>query len=168
MEIFWLFKCLFLFFWLHSIWDLSSLTRIEPAPSALGAWSLNQWTTREVPGWGSFCWARSKRAERLLSSRQKVNLFNLVFIQQSLCGSAEKLSVRLWFQILDFWVKYKQQSVCSVEIVFQQLKFSRIQRQFRAVGDYLPRDSFQCQKKTMNEGFTTEERFLLQATLMNL
>ena len=30
-------------------WDLSSLTSIKPKTSALGVWSLNQWTTREVP-----------------------------------------------------------------------------------------------------------------------
>ena len=32
-----------------SMWDLISLTRDESRPRALGAWSLNQWTTREVP-----------------------------------------------------------------------------------------------------------------------
>ena len=30
-------------------WDLSSLTRIKSKTSALGMWSLNQWTTRELP-----------------------------------------------------------------------------------------------------------------------
>ena len=29
--------------------DLSSRPGIEPAPPALEAWSLNHWTTREVP-----------------------------------------------------------------------------------------------------------------------
>ena len=29
--------------------DLSSQSGIEPVPPALGAWSLNHWTTREVP-----------------------------------------------------------------------------------------------------------------------
>ena len=30
------------------MWDLSSPTRMEPAPPALEAWSLNHWTAREV------------------------------------------------------------------------------------------------------------------------
>ena len=34
----------------HGMWDLSSWQRMEPTPSALGAWSSNHWTTREVPG----------------------------------------------------------------------------------------------------------------------
>ena len=29
--------------------DLSSQSGIEPVPPALGAWSLNHWTTSEVP-----------------------------------------------------------------------------------------------------------------------
>ena len=32
-----------------SMWDLSSRPGIEPAPHALEAWSLNHWTSREVP-----------------------------------------------------------------------------------------------------------------------
>ena len=32
-----------------SMWDLSSSTRIKPTPPAVGAQSLNHWTTREVP-----------------------------------------------------------------------------------------------------------------------
>ena len=45
----------FLFFFFgctHGMWDLSSQTRgpgIEPAPPAVEARSLNQWTAREVP-----------------------------------------------------------------------------------------------------------------------
>ena len=31
------------------MWDLVPRPRIEPGPPALGAWSLNHWTTREVP-----------------------------------------------------------------------------------------------------------------------
>ena len=31
-------------------WDLSSRPGIEPVPPALAVWSLNLWTTREVPG----------------------------------------------------------------------------------------------------------------------
>ena len=34
------------------MWDLKSSTGIEPRPPALGVWSLNCWTTREVPGIG--------------------------------------------------------------------------------------------------------------------
>ena len=36
----------------HIMWHegLSSLTRDQLKHSALGAWSLNHWTTREVPG----------------------------------------------------------------------------------------------------------------------
>ena len=33
----------------HGMWDLSSLTRDEPAPPAVEAQSLNHWTAREVP-----------------------------------------------------------------------------------------------------------------------
>ena len=47
---------LFFFFFSCSIWTLSgdmwnlvSWPGIEPRPPALGAWSLNHWTTREVP-----------------------------------------------------------------------------------------------------------------------
>jgi len=32
------------------MWDLVSHPGIEPGPLALGALSLNRWTTREVPG----------------------------------------------------------------------------------------------------------------------
>ena len=31
------------------MWDLSSLIRIEPLVPALEVWSLNHWTTRELP-----------------------------------------------------------------------------------------------------------------------
>ena len=34
---------------LHSMWDLSFPTRDQPEPPALGAQSLNYWTTSEVP-----------------------------------------------------------------------------------------------------------------------
>ena len=33
----------------HSLWDLSSPTRIKPRPLAVGAGSPNLWTVREVP-----------------------------------------------------------------------------------------------------------------------
>ena len=33
----------------HSLWDLSSLTSVDPRPSAVEAWSPNHWTAREVP-----------------------------------------------------------------------------------------------------------------------
>ena len=33
----------------HGMWDLSFPTRIKPVPPAVGAWSLNHWTTRELP-----------------------------------------------------------------------------------------------------------------------
>ena len=36
-------------FWPCTIWDLSSLSGIEPAPPAVEARSLNHWITREVP-----------------------------------------------------------------------------------------------------------------------
>ena len=40
----------FFFAALHSLWDLNSPTRdYEPMSFALEAWSLNHWTTREVP-----------------------------------------------------------------------------------------------------------------------
>ena len=32
-----------------SLWDLVPWPEISPRPSALGAWSLSHWTTREVP-----------------------------------------------------------------------------------------------------------------------
>ena len=46
--------CFFFFFFfflgrLHCVWDLSSPTRIKPVPPTVEAWSLNHWTTREVP-----------------------------------------------------------------------------------------------------------------------
>ena len=37
-----------------SIWDLAPLPRIKPRPSALGAQSLNNWTTREAPKMPNF------------------------------------------------------------------------------------------------------------------
>ena len=33
------------------MWDLVTWLRIEPGLSALGAWSLSHWTSREVPIW---------------------------------------------------------------------------------------------------------------------
>ena len=43
---------IFIFWLLRSMWELSSLTRdgtLVPLP-AVEAWSLNQWTTREISG----------------------------------------------------------------------------------------------------------------------
>ena len=43
-----------LFFFLaitHSMWDLSSPTQDEPVTPAVEPWSLNNWTTWEVPVW---------------------------------------------------------------------------------------------------------------------
>ena len=34
---------------LRGMWDLSSLTRNQTCVPCVGRWSLNQWTTREVP-----------------------------------------------------------------------------------------------------------------------
>ena len=65
---FFLFKDIYLFIWLRwvlvaacrifscgmrtltcCVWNLVPLPGIEPGPPVLGAWSLNHWTTREVP-----------------------------------------------------------------------------------------------------------------------
>ena len=43
----WIFSC--------SIEDLVPWPGIEPRPSALGAWSLSHWITREVPSLNLFC-----------------------------------------------------------------------------------------------------------------
>ena len=37
--------------WLHSVWDLSLLTRDWTSALCIWAWSLNDWTTGEVPSW---------------------------------------------------------------------------------------------------------------------
>ena len=37
-------------------WDLVPWPSIEPKPPALGVWSLNGWTTREVPAVGTSNW----------------------------------------------------------------------------------------------------------------
>ena len=39
----------FFFFWLQSMWELSSLTRDWTRTPCVGRQSLNHWTTREVP-----------------------------------------------------------------------------------------------------------------------
>ena len=39
----------FFFFWSQGMWDLSSLARDWTHNSCNGRWSLNHWTTREVP-----------------------------------------------------------------------------------------------------------------------
>ena len=39
---------------LSCMWDLVSLSGIEPEPPALGVESLSHWTTREVTGLGRF------------------------------------------------------------------------------------------------------------------
>ena len=54
-----------LFFWPWSMQDLSSLARDQIHISCIGSWSLNHWTTREVPSISSFvgkkyCWASGK------------------------------------------------------------------------------------------------------------
>ena len=38
-----------LVFWPRGMWDLSSLTRDRTCTPCIGRWSLNHWTTREVP-----------------------------------------------------------------------------------------------------------------------
>ena len=53
MEIFWLFKCLFLFFWLHSIWDLSSLTRGQTHVETMEVF-VSRWVSKEE-GEGVVC-----------------------------------------------------------------------------------------------------------------
>ena len=41
----------------RSVWDLVPWSGIEPGPSALGAWSLSHWPTREHrPPHSSWCW----------------------------------------------------------------------------------------------------------------
>ena len=77
------FPCGFvLFFWLHwvsvaawrifvvscemfscSMWDLVPWSGIKPRSPALGVWSLNHWTTREVPHPHSHSVLKSKRVE---------------------------------------------------------------------------------------------------------
>ena len=39
----------FFFFWPRSMQDLSPPPGTEPVPPAVEAWSLNHWTTKEVP-----------------------------------------------------------------------------------------------------------------------
>ena len=34
---------------LHGVWDLSSLTKDQTGVPCIARWSLNHWTTREVP-----------------------------------------------------------------------------------------------------------------------
>ena len=48
-----LFYFIILFFWPHRVArGILALRRgIEPVPLAVGAWSLNHWTTRGVPTW---------------------------------------------------------------------------------------------------------------------
>ena len=38
-------------FWLQGIWDLSFLPRDQTCTFCIGSWSLNHWTSREVPQW---------------------------------------------------------------------------------------------------------------------
>ena len=56
--LYWIFTVLFLFyflvFWLQGMWDLSSLTRDWIRTPCIGRWSLNHWSTREVPIEGFF------------------------------------------------------------------------------------------------------------------
>ena len=54
--------CFFLIFWLHhtACGILVPRARLEPTPCALGVWSLNHWTTREVPCVCLFCWSRTE------------------------------------------------------------------------------------------------------------
>ena len=49
--------------WEHScgMWNLVPWPGIEPECPALGARSLNHWTTREVPKWGFFFWRESDK-----------------------------------------------------------------------------------------------------------
>jgi len=44
----------FLLVLLCGMWDLDPRPGIESVPPALGAWSLNQWTAREVGEWVLF------------------------------------------------------------------------------------------------------------------
>ena len=37
------------FFFFFGVWNLSSLTRDQTHTLCIGRWSLNPWTTREVP-----------------------------------------------------------------------------------------------------------------------
>ena len=45
-----------LVFWPQGMWDLSFLTRDWTHNPYTGRWSLNHWTTREVPSGNSFIW----------------------------------------------------------------------------------------------------------------
>ena len=45
---------LFFFFWLG----------IKPIPPTLGAWSLNHWTTREVPSPHPWCYPKTRRSDQ--------------------------------------------------------------------------------------------------------
>ena len=39
----------FFFFWLQGMWDLSSPTRDWTYATGIGRWSLNHWTSKEIP-----------------------------------------------------------------------------------------------------------------------
>ena len=43
------FMCWQVFFWPGSMWDLSSPTRDQTCTPCIERWSLNHWTTREIP-----------------------------------------------------------------------------------------------------------------------
>ena len=43
--------CVSWFFWPEGMWDLNSLTRDGTCTLRIGRWSLNHWTTRQVPQW---------------------------------------------------------------------------------------------------------------------
>ena len=43
------FYFIFCFLWAWGMWNLSSLTRDRTCTPCFGSWSLNHWTTREVP-----------------------------------------------------------------------------------------------------------------------
>ena len=62
------------------MWDLVPITKIEPRPPALGAWSLNHWTTREVPiisalkTVSSFCYVIKFKSSQQLGTDSTVRL----------------------------------------------------------------------------------------------
>lgn len=40
---------LFIYLWEHGMWDLSFQPQVKPTALAVEVWSLNNWTTQEVP-----------------------------------------------------------------------------------------------------------------------
>ena len=104
--VFWQYCCCHLFFWPQGMWDPSFPTRDQTPSPCIGKWSLNHWTTKEIPPWSFVKWTDEARKTRKVWCHGNSEIF---FTREGLVSCQVSCQMLLrdlvkWEQTCVLWV----------------------------------------------------------------